>query len=77
MDKNLEKLKVLVAKKFLVNTDEISEDTFFGYLMDDITVVSDFIIHDVGPAFKIEIPSDCADEVNTVGELYELIKPLL
>jgi acyl carrier protein len=67
------KLKDLVAKKLGVKADDIFEDTLLG---DDRSEVDDFINDTVGDAFGINL-SDCATDVNTFGELRDILQSKL
>jgi acyl carrier protein len=73
-DPDFEKVVDLVAKMFGVNKTDISERTSFGDFDTDSVDMADFIIHDVGAAFNLNISRDEVWNINTVRKLYDVIK---
>jgi acyl carrier protein len=73
MDGVLEKIKGLVAKKINIDKNDISKDTFLGDYTDR-PGVNDLVIDTIGNEFGINISGDEAEEINTVGDIYELVK---
>jgi acyl carrier protein len=74
MDTNFEKVVDLVAKKFKVNKSDISKNTSLVDFKTDRDDMDDFIIHDVGAAFNLDISTDEVGDITTVSKLYDLIK---
>ena len=73
----LEKLKKIIVEVLNVDEDEISEDTTF---IDDLGADSlDIfqIIMGIEEEFDIEIPSEAAEKIVTVGDAVEQIKNAL
>ena len=73
----LEKLKKIIVEVLNVDEDEISEDTTF---IDDLGADSlDIfqIIMGIEEAFDIEIPTEEAEKISTVGDAVEQIKNAL
>ncbi len=73
----LEKLKKIIVEVMNVSEDEISEDTTF---IDDLGADSlDIfqIIMGIEQAFDIEIPTEEAEKISTVGDAVERIKNAL
>ena len=72
-----EKLKKVIAEVLSVDPDEISEDSTF---MDDLGADSlDIfqIIMGIEEEFDIEIPTEEAEKISTVGDAVEQIKNAL
>ena len=70
----LEKLKKIIVEVLNVDEDEISEDTTF---IDDLGADSlDIfqIIMGIEEEFDIEIPTEEAEKISTVGDAVEQIK---
>ena len=70
----LEKLKKIIVEVLNVDQDEISEDTTF---IDDLGADSlDIfqIIMGIEEEFDIEIPTEEAEKISTVGDAVEKIK---
>ncbi|MEY8333344.1 acyl carrier protein [Lachnospiraceae bacterium 47-T17] len=70
----LEKLKKIIVEVLNVDQDEISEDTTF---IDDLGADSlDIfqIIMGIEEEFDIEIPTEEAEKISTVGDAVERIK---
>ncbi len=73
----LEKLKKIIVEVLNVDKDEISEDTTF---IDDLGADSlDIfqIIMGIEEEFDIEIPTEEAEKISTVGDAVEQIKNAL
>lgn len=73
----LEKLKKIIMEVLNVDQDEISEDTTF---IDDLGADSlDIfqIIMGIEEEFDIEIPTEEAEKISTVGDAVEQIKNAL
>ncbi len=73
----LEKLKRIIVEVLNVDEDEISEDTTF---IDDLGADSlDIfqIIMGIEEEFDIEIPTEEAEKISTVGDAVEQIKNAL
>ena len=73
----LEKLKKIIVEVLNVDEDEISEDTTF---IDDLGADSlDIfqIIMGIEEEFDIEIPTEEAEKISTVGDAVEQIKNAL
>ena len=73
----LEKLKKIIVEVLNVDEDEISEDTTFS---DDLGADSlDIfqIIMGIEEEFDIEIPTEEAEKISTVGDAVEQIKNAL
>ena len=73
----LEKLKKIIVEVLNVDEDEISEDTTF---IDDLGADSlDIfqIIMGIEEEFDIEIPTEEAEKISTVGDAVEKIKNAL
>ena len=73
----LEKLKKIIVEVLNVDEDEISEDTTF---IDDLGADSlDIfqIIMGIEEEFDIEIPTEEAEKISTVGDAVEQIKDAL
>ena len=73
----LEKLKKIIVEVFNVDEEEISEDTTF---IDDLGADSlDIfqIIMGIEEEFDIEIPTEEAEKISTVGDAVEQIKNAL
>ena len=73
----LEKLKKIIVEVLNVDEDEISEDTTF---IDDLGADSlDIfqIIMGIEEEFDIEIPTEEAEKISTVGDAAEQIKNAL
>jgi acyl carrier protein len=73
----LEKLKKIIVEVLNVDQDEISEDTTF---IDDLGADSlDIfqIIMGIEEEFDIEIPTEEAEKISTVGDAVEQIKNAL
>ena len=73
----LEKLKKIIVEALNVDEDEISEDTTF---IDDLGADSlDIfqIIMGIEEEFDIEIPTEEAEKISTVGDAVEQIKNAL
>ena len=73
----LEKLKKIIVEVLNVDGDEISEDTTF---IDDLGADSlDIfqIIMGIEEEFDIEIPTEEAEKISTVGDAVEQIKNAL
>jgi acyl carrier protein len=73
----LEKLKKIIVEVLNVDADEISEDTTF---IDDLGADSlDIfqIIMGIEEEFDIEIPTEEAEKISTVGDAVEQIKNAL
>ena len=73
----LEKLKKIIVEVLNVDEDEISEDTTF---IDDLRADSlDIfqIIMGIEEEFDIEIPTEEAEKISTVGDAVEQIKNAL
>ena len=73
----LEKLKKIIVEVLNVDQDEITEDTTF---IDDLGADSlDIfqIIMGIEEEFDIEIPSEEAEKISTVGDAVERIKNAL
>ena len=73
----LEKLKKIIVEVLNVDEDEISEDTTF---IDDLGADSlDMfqIIMGIEEEFDIEIPTEEAEKISTVGDAVEQIKNAL
>lgn len=69
-----EKLKKVIAEVLNVDPDEITmESTFVDDLGADSLDVFQ-VIMGIEEAFDIEIPSEKAEKISTVGEAVELIK---
>lgn len=69
-----EKLKKIIADVLNVDPDEITMDSTF---MDDLGADSlDIyqVVMGIEEEFNIEIPSDKAEKISTVGEAVELIR---
>ena len=69
-----EKLKEAIAEVLSVDPNEVTEETTFTEDLgaDSLDVYQ--IIMKIEEAFEIEIPSDKAEQISTVGEAVELIK---
>ena len=73
----LEKLKKIIVEVLNVDEDEISEDTTF---IDDLgadSLDSFQIIMGIEEEFDIEIPTEEAEKISTVGDAVEQIKNAL
>ena len=70
----LEKLKKIIVEVLNVDQDEISEDTtFIGDLGADSLDIFQ-IIMGIEEEFDIEIPTEEAEKISTVGDAVERIK---
>ncbi|GHV62187.1 hypothetical protein AGMMS49587_08310 [Spirochaetia bacterium] len=74
MDEIFEKVVALAAKKFGVNKSDTSKNTSFCVFGCDGENKNEFIVHDVGADFDLNISTDEAWDISTIGSLCEVIK---
>ena len=68
-----ERVKAVVAGQFDVDEDEITNDLSFEDLGADQLDVAE-LIEALADEFDIEIPAECADSIETVGDAVNCVK---
>lgn len=68
-----ERVKAVVAEQFDVDEDEISNDLSFDDLGADQLDIEE-LLKALGDEFEIEIPDECAESIETVGDAISCVK---
>lgn len=72
----LDKIAALVAEQFRQEREDITEDTVFEELEADEMDIADLILA-VEDTFRIDIDTDAANALTTVGDLADVVEEAL
>jgi len=71
-----ERVKAVVAGQFDVEEDEITNELSFSELGADQLDVAE-LLEALSDEFEVEIPAECADNIETVGDAISCVKKYL
>lgn len=69
----IERVKAVVANQFDVDEDDITAETTFAELGADTLDIAE-LLDALSEEFDCEIPDECADKIETVGDAVKYVK---
>ena len=69
----IERVRAVVAGQFLIDEDDIASDLSFSELGADTVDIAE-LVEALAEEFECEIPAECADSIETVGDAVSCVK---